>query len=135
LGFVQAIDQRLRELTEKIKIRPVNRLRERHLSSIVKEGLDQSLAREAFEQRFEEIRLREMRKSLPGLLPVNERPRFRDPEWDNLDDPVPGWVTLVHVFFMVWTIVMPITRRCLFPAYCFFSDFPRLQHRFKIGST
>ncbi len=105
LGFAQAINQRLSELTEKIKNRLADRLRERHLSSIVKEGLDQSLARQAFEQRFEEIRLREMRKSLPGLLPENERPVFRDPEWDNRDDPVPGWVTLVHVFFMIWTIV------------------------------
>jgi len=99
LGFFQAIDLRLKELINNIKNRLADHLRDRHLSSIVREGIDESLAKEAFEQRFEEIRLREMRKSLPGLLPENERPPFRDPQWDNRDDPVSGWVTLVHLFF------------------------------------
>jgi hypothetical protein len=131
LGFAQAIDQRLKELIEKIKNRLADRLRDRHLSSIVREGLDQSLVREAFEQRFEEIRLREMRKSLPGLLPEHERPIFRDPEWDNRDDPVPGWVTLVHLFFMSWTIVNAHYPALFIPGLLFFLGFSQVTAPFQ----
>ncbi len=131
LGFAQAVDQRLKELIEKVKNRLADRLRDRHLSSIVKEGLDQSLVREAFEQRFEEIRLREMRKSLPGLLPENERPRFRDPEWNNRDDPVPGWVTLVHVFFMIWTIVNAHYPALFISGLLFFLGFAQVTAPFQ----
>jgi hypothetical protein len=131
LGFSQAIDQRLKELIGKIKNRLADRLRDRHLSSIVKEGLDQSMVREAFEQRFEEIRLREMRKSLPGLLPENERPQFRDPEWDSRDDPVPVWVTLVHVFFMIWTIVNAHYPTLFIPGLLFFLGFAQVTAPFQ----
>ena len=131
LGFAQAIDLRLKEMIDNIKNRLANRLRDRHLSSIVKEGIDESLAREAFEQRFEEIRLREMRKSLPGLLPENERPRFRDPEWDNREDPVPVWVTLVHVFFMIWTIVNAHYPALFISGLLFFLGFAQVTAPFQ----
>jgi hypothetical protein len=131
LGFAQAIDQRLEEMVEKIKNRLADRLRDRHLSSIVREGIDQSLVREAFEQRFEEIRLREMRKSLPGLMPENKRPLFRDPEWDNRDDPVPGWVTLVHLFFMIWTIVNAHYPALFISGLLFFLGFAQVTAPFQ----
>jgi hypothetical protein len=131
LGFAQAIDQRLKELVDKIKNRLADRMRDRHLSSIVKEGLDPSLVKEAFEQRFEEIRLRELRKSLPGLLPENERPPFRDPEWDNRDDPVPAWVTLAHVFFMVLTIVNAHYPELFIPGLLFFLGFAQVTAPFQ----
>ena len=131
LGFAQTIDQRLKEMIEKIKNQLAVRLRDRHLSSIVREGLDQSLVREAFEQRFEEIRLREMRKALPGLLPENERPAFRDPQWDNRDDPVPGWVTLIHVIFMVWTIANAHYPALFIPGMLFFLGFAQVASPFQ----
>jgi hypothetical protein len=131
LGFAQAIDQRLKEKVEKIKNRLEDHLRDRHLSSIVSEGIDPSLAKEAFEQRFEEIRLREMRKALPGLLPENERPPFRDPQWDNRDDPVPGWVTLVHVVFMIWTIANAHHPALFIPGLLFFLGFAQVTSPFQ----
>ena len=131
LGFTQAIDQRLKEMIEKIKNRLADRLRERHLSSIISDGTDQHLVREAFEQRFEEIRLREMRKALPGLLPENERPPFRDPQWDNRDDPVPGWVTLVHLFFMIWTIANAHHPALFVPGLLFFLGFAQVTSPFQ----
>jgi hypothetical protein len=131
LGFAQAIDQRLKELIEKIKSRLADRLKERHLSSIISDGTDQSLVREAFEQRFEEIRLREMRKSLPGLLPENERPLYLDPQWDNRDDSVPGWVTLVHVFFMIWTIANAHHPALFIPGLLFFLGFAQVTSPFQ----
>jgi Putative Na+/H+ antiporter len=131
VGFSQAIDQRLKEMIEKIKGRMGERLRDRHESSIVSEGIDQSLVKEAFEQRFEEVRLREMRKGLPGLLPENERPTFQDPQWDNRDDPVPGWVTLVHVFFMIWTIVNAHHPELFVPGLLFFLGFAKVTSPFQ----
>ncbi|MCP4623843.1 MAG: hypothetical protein GY850_09965 [bacterium] len=75
------------------------------MPSIVKEGIDQNLVTVAFDKRFEEVKLASMREFLPGLLPEHERPGFRDPQWDERDDPVPAWVTIIHVAFMAWTIV------------------------------
>ena len=126
LRFTQALDLRLKEMIDKIKNRLADRLRDRHLSSIVKAGIDQALVKEAFEQRFEEIRLREMRKSLPGLLPEHDRAAFRDPEWDDRDNPVPGWVTLVHVLFMIWTIANAHHPELFIPGILFFLGFAQV---------
>jgi hypothetical protein len=131
LGFTQVIDQRLKERIEEIKSRLAGRLRDRHLASIIREGIDQSLASEAFEQRFEEIRLREMRKALPGLLPENERPAFRDPQWDARKDPVPGWVTLIHVLFMIWTIANSHYPALFVPGMLFFLGFAQVTSPFQ----
>ncbi|MCK5363910.1 MAG: hypothetical protein KAR22_13125 [Gammaproteobacteria bacterium] len=68
-------------------------------------GVDEEIIRKAFDERFEEVRLREVRRRVPMLLPPTQRGTFVDPDWDNRDDPVPGWVTVAHVLFMAWTIV------------------------------
>jgi hypothetical protein len=80
-------------------------LEEQFVPELLEKGFDEALIHEAFSQRFEEIRLREMRRLVPALLPASESATFIDPDWDKRDDPVPIWVTVVHVFFMVWTIV------------------------------
>ncbi len=59
----------------------------------------------ALEQRFENIKKEEMKKSIPGLLPQNQRPPYRDPNWDNREDKVPSWIMIVHVAFMFWTVL------------------------------
>ncbi len=38
-------------------------------------------------------------------MPEAERPTFIDPDWDKRDDPVPAWITVIHVLFLAWTIV------------------------------
>jgi hypothetical protein len=81
------------------------RLEEGYIPELIKKGVDEDLLREAFAKRFEEIKLREMRRLFPGLLPPDQRGVFFDPDWDKRDDPVPFWVTIVHIFFMTWTIV------------------------------
>ena len=80
-------------------------LEERFLPQLRERHLDEALVKQAFEERFAEIKLRELRRLFPGVLPENERGAFVDPDWDSRDDPVPVWVTLVHVLFMGWTIV------------------------------
>jgi len=46
-----------------------------------------------------------LQQELPKVLAKEERAPFHDPNWDQREDAVPGWVTLVHVVFMGWTIV------------------------------
>ena len=77
---------------------------ERAQPKIAELGVDPELAAEAFEQRFEEIKLYRLQKEFPHLLPKEQRAPFKDPGWDQREDPVPAWVMLVHVAFMGWTI-------------------------------
>jgi Na+/H+ antiporter NhaD/arsenite permease-like protein len=80
-------------------------LEEQFVPELRERGFDETLIREAFAQRFDEIRLREMRRLVPGLLSDSDSATFTDPDWDKRDDPVPVWITVVHVLFMGWTIV------------------------------
>ena len=65
------------------------RMENESLPKLKAEGIDEKLIREAFEKRFEEIRLRKIRRYLPGILPEEQRPEFIDPDWDKREDPVP----------------------------------------------
>ena len=103
--FTNTFEQKLEETALQIKERLRDRLRERYMADILKEGLDQSLLSEAFEQRFEEIKLAAMRRSFSGLLPEDQRPPFEDPDWDKRDDSVPAWVTHIHLIFLGWTVL------------------------------
>lgn len=101
LGFFESFRARSDELIDRIK----QRLEPQYLKDVQAEGYDASQAKEAFDQRFEEIKRNKMRTLLPGLLREHDRPRIVDREWDKRDDPVPAWVTFVHAVFMLWTIV------------------------------
>jgi hypothetical protein len=100
-GTRAAIDRQIQDIFDRIR----NQLEREFVPELRAKGIDEDMIREAFSQRFEEIRMREIRRLVPGLLPANQRGLFIDPDWDKRDDPVPAWVTLVHVFFMGWTIV------------------------------
>jgi hypothetical protein len=80
------------------------RLEQSLLKELAAEKVDEDLVRQAFDERFQEIRLRALREDLPRMLSPEERGPFYDPDWDMRDDPVPGWVTVVHLIFMGWTI-------------------------------
>ena len=67
-----------------------------------------------------------MRRALPGLLPPEERPPFMDPDWDHRDDPVPLWVTLVHIAFMGWTIINAHYPPFFIPGLLFFLGFAQV---------
>jgi hypothetical protein len=100
-GTREVIEKRINDLVDRVR----GHLEEQFIPELRERDIDDGLIREAFSQRFEEIRLREMRRLVPGVLPPDERGIFFDPDWDNRDDPVPVWVTLTHVLFMGWTIV------------------------------
>jgi hypothetical protein len=103
--FVDSLKEQLDEKTEEIKAQLGRQLSEHHQETLREKGFDMSLVREAFDQRFEEIKLLRMRKGFARLLPEDQRPEFRDPQWDMRDDPVPAWIIVIHVCFMAWTII------------------------------
>jgi hypothetical protein len=81
--------------------------------------------------RFEEIKRQYLRKTFPGLLPASQRPDYRDPEWDNRDDPVPAWVIVMHVVFMTWTIVNAHAPAIFVPGVLFFLGFSQVTAPFQ----
>jgi hypothetical protein len=94
-------------------------------------GASPELLEEAFEQRFEEMRRHELRRTLPGLLPEAERVDFRDPDWDSRPDRVPFWMMLVHVGFLVWTVVNAHHPPLFVAGLLFFLGFARVTYPFQ----
>ena len=101
IGMNKIMDEQLKKIGAQIR----SALEHRFLPELRERGIDEKLVREAFEQRYEEIRIREIRRLFPGVLPYAQRGGFVDPDWDTRDDPVPVWITIVHVVFMMWTII------------------------------
>ena len=98
---------------------------------MVEKGIDEGLVQQAFKQRFEEIKLRAMRRGLPALLPEKQRGPFHDPDWDQRDDPVPMWITIVHVFFMAWTILNAHHPQLFIPGMLIFLGFSQVTKPFQ----
>lgn len=117
--FAEAIEKRY----EDIKQRTIDNLRKKYEAEVREKGYDPGVIREAFDNRFEEVKRRYLRKTIPGLLPDKDRPVYRDPEWDDRDDPVPGWIVFVHVLFMAWTIVNAHHPGLFIPGLLFFLGF------------
>ena len=86
---------------------------------------------EAFDQRFEEIRLAQVRKALPGLLPAKERLPYRDPNWDQREAWVPGWMMLAHMLFMAWTVVNAHHPALFVGGFLFFLGFAQATTHFQ----
>jgi hypothetical protein len=123
LHFVDTFSEQLKEAGREI----TQRLEKRALAELKDKGVDPDLARRAFEERNKEIQLRRMRRAMPGLLPPEERPPFLDPDWDHRDDPVPLWVTLVHIAFMGWTIINAHYPPFFIPGLLFFLGFAQVS--------
>lgn len=100
LGLLTALGETKDRLLDRIRAR----MEEEVLPELKADGVDPEVIRDVFHRRFEEVRLARMRRSFPALLPEDQRPPYRDPEWDRREDPVPWWVTVVHLVFMGWTI-------------------------------
>ncbi|MGE5256328.1 MAG: putative Na+/H+ antiporter [Hyphomicrobiales bacterium] len=127
LKFRQVVEQGLNQIIGHVKAR----LEAEYLPKLIKPGADAELIREAFEKRFEEIKLKRMRRDLPRLLPEEERPPFIDPDWDQRDDPVPAWIIVVHVLFMVWTIANAHHPELFVPGLLFFLGFGQVTAPFQ----
>jgi hypothetical protein len=103
---------------------------------LLSEGVEAELVDEALEKRFDEALLYHLRRSMPVLLPKEKRPAFQDPDWDSREDPVPAWVTAVHLLFMGWTIVNAHHPALFILGLLFFLGFsqvtPQYQNRIQL---
>jgi hypothetical protein len=131
MKLTDIFDQEIGNLVKNTKRQLKDLLKDQHFEEIVREGIDPALVKEAFDQRFEEIRLLRMRQALPALLPEHQRPEFRDPQWDERDDPVPAWITIVHVLFMGWTIFNAHHPELFIPGLLFFLGFAQVTSPFQ----
>ena len=127
LGTLAVVDAHIEKVAEELQ----RRLEERYIPDLIEKGIDEGLVRQAFSERFEEIKLREMRRAFPALLPPEKRGIFKDPDWDKRDDPVPLWVTVVHIFFMAWTIVNAHYPALFIPGMLFFIGFAQVTEPFQ----
>lgn len=127
LDFEKTVGRKTNEILEKVKLR----LEESYLPRLQKRGFDPELVIEAFDKRFEEIKLKKLREFIPGFLPVEQRPEFMDPDWDQRDDPVPAWVTVGHVLFMGWTIFNAHHPELFIPGLLFFLGFAQVTIPFQ----
>ena len=118
-GFEKQLETLVGGFCSEVQHRLERQFRER----IADTELDQETAIEAFRQRFDEVHLFRMQRDLPQLLPESERAPFVDPNWDERDDPVPFWVTAVHVGFMAWTIANAHYPVLFIPGILFFLGF------------
>jgi len=126
-GTITSLEAQVRTVADDVR----QRLEERYIPELIEKGVDPDLVQQAFEKRFEEVKLREMRRALPALLPPEKRGPFVDPDWDERDDPVPVWVTMVHLFFMAWTIVNAHYPALFGPGMLFFLGFAQVTKPFQ----
>lgn len=126
-----AFEETLHLKTEEVLLHIKTRLEKDFLPHLLEKGIDADLIKEAFDKRFEEIKLKKIRQLLPGLLPEDQRPLFVDPEWDNRDDPVPVWLIAAHVLFMVWTIFNAHYPGLFIPGLLFFLGFAQVTVPFQ----
>lgn len=122
LQFEEKITEQVAEVASRIR----KELEPHYLEKVAKTGVDQDLAHRAFEKQIEEVRLSKLRENFPGILPESQRAPYIDPEWDNREDKVPGWVTLVHVLFMGWTIFNAHYPELFIPGLLFFLGFAQV---------
>jgi hypothetical protein len=99
------MNQRIRDELEQFSDALEERLKKRYIEKLSGTNIDLELAKRAFAERFEEVKLYRLQQEVPKILPKEKRAPFQDPKWDQREDEVPAWVTLMHVFFMGWTIV------------------------------
>ena len=122
-GELEETVGRIKEITEDYVQRVEGQLKERYLEQVSETGIDMELAKKAFAERFEEIKLSRLQREMPRVLPEEQRAPFEDPNWDQREDSVPRWVTVVHLLFMGWTIVNAHHPALFVPGLLFFLGF------------
>ena len=122
LQVQESFENQVEEVTQRVQ----ERLEPQYLEKVVASGVDRDLAHKAFERRFEEVKLAQVREAIPMVLPKEQRAPYADPEWDEREDPVPAWVTAIHIFFLAWTIFNAHYPALFIPGMLFFLGFAQV---------
>ncbi len=77
----------------------------------------------AIDEKFEGIKMEEMKRTIPGLLPPDDQPSYFDPNWDQREDRVPFWIIGTHLFFLIWTVVNAHEPVLFLSGFLFFLGF------------
>ncbi|MEJ2156037.1 MAG: putative Na+/H+ antiporter [Desulfobacteraceae bacterium] len=123
--------QSMESALAKVEAEVESQLKEHYFPKLLEKGVAPDLIQQAFKKRFEEVKLRQMRRAFPALLPSKLRGPFVDPDWDKRDDNVPAWVTVVHVLFMAWTILNAHHPELFIPGILFFIGFAQVTEPFQ----
>ncbi|MEA1922249.1 MAG: putative Na+/H+ antiporter [Pseudomonadota bacterium] len=127
MGITENVELKIEKAMAEIK----NRLETRYLPEIIERGSDPQLVKEAFDQRFAELKLLKIQELVPGILPPEKRAPFIDPTWDKRDDKVPFWVTGIHVLFMAWIIWNAHYPQLFIPGLLFFLGFTVVSSQYQ----
>jgi len=115
IGFTEKLDEWSEELKEEIMSKAYE--------SLHPDELETYNIHSAIEEKFDDIRIREMMRTIPGLLPDDIRPHYRDPAWDTREDKVPLWIMLTHVGFIAWTVTHANVPVLFIGGFLFFLGF------------
>ncbi len=126
-GTRSAIEAEIQKVEREVR----SRLEKHFLPKLIQKGVQAELVQQAFKERFDEIKLREMRRTFPAMLPPHQQGVFIDPDWEKRDDPVPGWVTLAHLIFMAWTVINAHHPQLFIPGILFFIGFSKVAHPYQ----
>jgi hypothetical protein len=77
----------------------------------------------AIDEKFNGIKYEQMCRTIPGLLPEHKRPLYMDPNWDQREDFVPSWIIIVHLVFLIWTVVNAHEPVLFLAGFLFFLGF------------
>ena len=122
LEFQKVFGVQAEEVTSRVQ----EHLEPKYLEKVTASGVSRDLAHKAFMRRFEEVKRAQLRKFIPMVLPREQRAPYKDPEWDEREDPVPAWVTAFHIFFMAWTIFNAHYPALFIPGMLFFLGFAQV---------
>lgn len=119
--------EKLNEISEAIKAQ-IEKKAHRSLSQ--QEQMDYDID-EVLSQRFDSIKINEMKRTIPGLLPKELRPFYRDPEWDYRDDKLPFWIMVIHLLFLTWVVVNDHQPVLFIGGFLFFLGFVQVTAEYQ----
>lgn len=115
LGFTKSFSEDCTLIKNQIKLEAYKNF---DMDEIKKYTVDISI-----DERFEDIKNAEMRRTIPGLLPLEEQPKYIDPLWDQREDKVPLWIMIVHSAFLVLVLVNAHQAILFIAIFLFFLGF------------
>ncbi|MDJ0990864.1 MAG: putative Na+/H+ antiporter [Desulfobacterales bacterium] len=122
LQFQKTFENQAEEVTRRVQ----EHLEPQYLEKVTASGVSRDLAHKAFMRRFEEVKRAQLREAIPMVLPEDQRAPYADPDWDEREDPVPVWVTAIHIFFLAWTIFTAHYPALFIPGMLFFLGFAQV---------
>lgn len=115
MGFTSELDAYSLILKENIKALALEKLTD---EEIVVHDIEN-----AIDEKFDDIKVEQYKRTVPGLLDEKHRPTYKDPHWDEREDKVPVWVISAHVLFLIWTVVNAHEPVLFLAGFMFFLGF------------